>query len=94
MNVASVHTQDARTLNHSNPSTIGRAEVVSFYGDMIRNGISRFSYTTTGVWGSDNNLICDEGLLSFAFSNGKVVAKGRYLLGLKKSSNKINLVCL
>jgi hypothetical protein len=54
--ISNLYTRDARILNNGGPSTIGRTEVMHFYGGMIRNGVTGFSYTTIGVWGTDNNL--------------------------------------
>ncbi len=66
--------------NSGSPSTIGRMEITHFYGNMIRNGITGFTYATTGVWGTDNNLVVEAGRLVFSFANGNTAVKGRYLL--------------
>jgi ketosteroid isomerase-like protein len=89
--ISNLYTADARILNDGSPSTIGRVAIMHFYGGMISNGVTGFSYATTGVWGSDNNLIVEDGILTFALSSGKVVAKGRYLLVWKREGGKLKI---
>ena len=85
--LGNLYTIDARILNHGSPSTIGRAEIIKAYGEMIRDSITGSSFITTGLWG-DNNLLVEEGTGYFSLSNGKVVSKGRYLLVWKKDEGQ------
>ncbi|MBD2757282.1 YybH family protein [Spirosoma validum] len=88
---ASIYTRDAKIFNHAIPTTTGRSGVQSLYGELIRAGITKFDYTTIGVWGNDNNLVVEEGTLSFAFSDGRVASKGRYLLVWKWEEGKLKI---
>ena len=89
--VASIYTQDAKIFNHAVPTTNGHAEVISYYGEIIRAGITKFNYTTVGVWGSDNNLVVEEGALTFSFPDGKVAVKGRYMIVWKRDGGKLKI---
>ena len=89
--IGNLYSMDAEILNSGSPSTIGRASVTSFYGEMIRAGITGFGYITTGVWGSDNDLVVEEGTAVFSLSNGTAVSKGRYLLVWKRENGVLKM---
>jgi len=89
--VANSYTEDARIINNGSPSTIGRTAIAHFYGQMIRGGITGFGFETTGVWGSDNNLVVEDGTLFFALTNGTVVVRGRYLLVWKREHGVLKI---
>ena len=89
--LANLYTKDARILLDGEPTTSGHAAVLHFYSDMVKNGVTTFNYVTTGVWGSDNNLVLEDGTLTFALANGKVVAKGRYLLVWKLENGELKI---
>lgn len=57
---------------------------------MIRGGVTNFPFVTLGVWGTDNDLVVEEGTLTFALSSGTIVAKGRYLLVWKRDNGVLN----
>lgn len=90
ISLGSLYTMDAQILNGGKP-LIGRAEIIKFYGDMVRAGVTKFGFTTTGLNGSDNNMIVEDGNLYFALTNGTVVTKGRYVLVWKREDGKMKM---
>ena len=89
--LSNLYTKDARILLDGEPTTSGHAAVLHFYSEMVRNGVTKFNYVTTGVWGSDNNLVLEDGTLTFALASGKIVAKGRYLLVWKNEDGELRI---
>jgi ketosteroid isomerase-like protein len=85
------YTADAKIFNTGSPTTDGRDAIVKFYGRSIRAGINNCAIITTGVWGSDNNLVVEEGTIDFLLSNGKTAAKGRYLLVWKRENGVLRI---
>ena len=78
---------DAKLMNHGSPSTIGRADIVKAFGEMIRDSITGSGFETIGLWGSDEILV-EEGTGYFAHANGTVTTRGRYLLVWKKEDGQ------
>ena len=74
-------------MNHGSPSTIGRADIVKAFGEMIRDSITGSGFETIGLWGSDEILV-EEGTGYFAHANGTVTTRGRYLLVWKKEDGQ------
>ena len=74
-------------MNHGSPSTVGRADIVNVFGEMIRDSITGSAFTIIGLWGSDEILV-EEGTGYFAHANGKVVSRGRYLLIWKQEDGQ------
>ena len=85
--IGNLYTVDAKILNHGSPSTVGRDEIVKAFGEMIRDSITGSSFTSIGLWGSDE-LVVEEGTGYFAHVNGEVVIRGRYLCVWKKENGK------
>ncbi len=85
--IGNLYTIDAEILNNGSPSTVGRDNIVKSFGEMIRDSITSSAFTTTGLWGN-NELLVEQGTGFFAHSNGKVVARGRYLVVWKKDDGK------
>jgi ketosteroid isomerase-like protein len=85
--LGTLYCTDAKIMNNGSPSTVGRADIINAFGEMIRDSITGSAFTTVGVWGSDEILV-EEGTGYFAHANGKVVSRGRYLLIWKKEDGK------
>ena len=85
--LGNLYTIDAKILNHGSPSTIGRPAIIKDYGETVRSGMTVFNSTITGLWG-DNNLLVEESTGYFAYTNGKVVSKGTFLLVWKKEKGE------
>ena len=82
-----LYTTDAKFMNHGSPSTVGRDNIISAFGEMIRDSITGSGFTTIGLWGSDE-IIVEEGTGFFSHANGKVISRGRYLLVWKKEDGQ------
>lgn len=67
------------------PSTVGRENIISVFGKMIRDSITGSSFKTTQLWGN-NHLLVEEGKGTWSHANGRVVGSGRYLLVWKKDN--------
>jgi len=78
------YTTDAKIFNSGSPTTVGREAIAKFYGRIIRGGVNSCTIVTTGVWGSGDNLVVEEGNIDFLLSNGNTAVKGRYLLVWKR----------
>lgn len=89
--VAGTYTEGAEILNDGRPTVAGKAAITHFYSNMIGYGIPKFNFTATGAWGSNNDLVIEEGNLIFALTSGKVVVKGRYLLFWKRENGKLKI---
>lgn len=85
------YTADAKIFNSGIPTTAGSEAIVKFYGRSIRAGVTGCNIVTTGVWGSDNDLVVEEGSIDFLLSNGKTAAKGRYLLVWKRNNGVLKV---
>ena len=85
------YTADAKIFNSGMPTTDGRSAIVHFYGRNFRNGIRGCKIVTTGVWGSDHNLIVEEGTISFLLGNGATAVKGRYVLVWKREDGLLKI---
>ncbi len=59
--MAGFYTPDARILHYTQPTTVGKTELVSFFGSIMKNGVTQFSCKTDSLWGSDDNLVVEEG---------------------------------
>ena len=46
-----LYTTDAKFMNHGSPSTVGRDNIISAFGEMIRDSITGSGFTTIGLWG-------------------------------------------
>ena len=89
--LGSFYAVDAKILHHGGTTTNGRAAVISFYGGLVKSGVVNISLITTAVWGSDNNLVVEEGTLTLALANGREVAKGRCLLTWKRVGDGLKI---
>jgi ketosteroid isomerase-like protein len=89
--LGNLYTADAKFLSNGSASVTGRAALIKFFGSMMRSGVTGFSYVTIGVWGSDNNLVVEEGTAVFSLESGKVVSKGRYLLVWKRENGALKI---
>ena len=69
------------------PSTVGRENITSVFGSMIRDSITGSSFKTTKLWGNDQ-LLVEDGTGTWSHANGTVVSSGRYLLIWKKDNGK------
>ena len=89
--ISNMYTADASIMNSDTVSIIGRKAILHTYHKWIGYDMSKFSYVTTGVFGSDNNFVVKDDTLTFALTNGKVVAKGRYLLVWKRENGNLKI---
>ncbi len=85
--LADLYTIDAQILNSSPTSTVGRAEIVKGFDEMIKAGWTESGFTTTGVWGCDE-MIIEQGTGFFADKEKKNVSRGRYLMVWKYEEGK------
>ena len=85
--IGKMYSDDAEMFQNRGPSIIGRNNIVNTFGEMIRDSITGSSFTTTGLWGT-NEILVEEGTGYFAHTNGKVVSRGKYLLVWKKENGE------
>lgn len=67
------------------PSTVGRDNIVSNFGGMIRDSITGSSFKSTDLWGNDQ-LLVEEGAGTWFHANGQIVGSGKYLVVWKKDN--------
>ena len=85
------YTADAKIFNSGRPTTSGQKAITAFYGRSIRRGINKATIVTKGVWGSDHNLVVEEGTIEFLFADGKTAVKGRYLVVWKRDDGVLKI---
>ena len=65
------------------PHTVGRENIITVFGSIIRDSITGSNFKTTQLWG-DDQLLVEDGTGTWSHANGTVVGRGRYLLVWKK----------
>ncbi|TXE11208.1 YybH family protein [Algoriphagus aquimarinus] len=80
--LGNMYTEDAEII----PSRVGREDIISAFGNLIRDSISG-SFNTTKIWGNDQ-LIVEDGTGTWNYPNGEVYSSGRYLLIWKKDDGE------
>lgn len=86
------YTIDAKIYNDNSPTTVGRAQVVSFYSYIIRMGIRSAAIKTESVFGTSNDQFIEEGRIEFKNLNGVTQIKAKYMLVWKREGGVLKIM--
>ncbi len=77
--LGSMYTSDAKMMGNGMEATVGRENIQSVIGGMIRSGVGGVELNTTDVWGCED-MVAEEGTLVINGKGGKQLDKGKYIV--------------
>lgn len=88
--VAGYYTADAKFMGPNAPAVVGRANIQSDIGGLIKAGLTKLVLTTSEVWGNEN-FVGEEGVMTLSTADGKLVDQGKYIVLWKKEDGSWKL---
>jgi uncharacterized protein (TIGR02246 family) len=88
--VASYYTADAKFMGPNAAAVVGRGNIQSDIGGLIKAGLTKLVLTTTEVWGNEN-FVGEEGVMTLSTADGKPVDQGKYIVLWKKEDGSWKL---
>jgi uncharacterized protein (TIGR02246 family) len=88
--VANLYTADAHMLEYDAPTHVGRASIQEAFAGFAKSGATKLSLKTVAIWGAGDGVV-EEGSFIFAMTDGKEIAKGKYLVLWKQEGGKWKL---
>lgn len=81
------YTPDAKFFLPNSPVVVGRKNIQSVFGGVIKAGLTKIELKTIEVWG-DEKALTEEGTYAFLNPKGTPVDKGKYIVVWKKEDGK------
>jgi len=90
VSLANMYSTDAEMLPPNQTAVVGRKDIQTEITNLINSGASKLVLTTTNVWGTED-LLAEQGVLTLANKDGKLLDKGKYIVLWKKEDGKWKL---
>ncbi len=83
--VANCYTTDGKVMAANMPAIKGKANIIHFISEEMKNGIKNFDIDINNIWG-DSSIVAEEGIYNLTDNAGKRMDKGEYIVLWKQEA--------